>query len=136
MIEPKVLVIGGSAGSLHAMQQFIGQLNNKNYATVILIHIPDQGELMLIKTLNTLTDCNVLEATEKTPLTNGLFYVAAGGYHLYVESDYHFSISNDEKIHFCRPSIDVLFKSVAEVYKKMLRHFTLRRQSRWHGRHY
>jgi two-component system chemotaxis response regulator CheB len=37
-----------------------------------------------------------------------------------VETNETFSLSSDEPVHFSRPSIDVLFRSAAEVYRKTL----------------
>ena len=57
----------------------------------------------------------VLEPDDKQPIERGHVYVAPADYHLLVEND-HFSLSTDARVQFARPSIDVLFESVAESY--------------------
>ena len=58
----------------------------------------------------------VKEADDKESIKPGLIYLAAADYHLLVEHDKHFALDDSEKINFSRPSIDVTFQSIAEVY--------------------
>jgi two-component system chemotaxis response regulator CheB len=56
------------------------------------------------------------EANEKeTPLA-GRVYFAPPNYHLLLELDHTFSLSVDAKVHYSRPSIDILFESAADAY--------------------
>lgn len=43
-------------------------------------------------------------------------YLAPQNYHLLVEEDYSFSLDYSEAVNFSRPSIDVTFSNVADVY--------------------
>ncbi|MNT45531.1 Chemotaxis response regulator protein-glutamate methylesterase of group 2 operon [compost metagenome] len=45
-----------------------------------------------------------------------MIYFAAPGYHLSVERDRSFSLSQEERVYFSRPSIDILFASAADAY--------------------
>jgi two-component system chemotaxis response regulator CheB len=57
----------------------------------------------------------VTEPEEGAALEAGRIYIAPGDRHLMVR-DGHIGIERSERVRFSRPSIDVLFKSVAEVY--------------------
>jgi two-component system chemotaxis response regulator CheB len=58
----------------------------------------------------------VVEAEDKQAIEAGTVYVAPPGYHLLVEKDRSLSLSNEEEVHYSRPSIDVLFESAADAY--------------------
>ena len=47
----------------------------------------------------------------------GCIYIAPADYHVLIENENMFSLDCSEKIHHSRPSIDVSFESVAEVFK-------------------
>jgi two-component system chemotaxis response regulator CheB len=58
----------------------------------------------------------VADAVERQALQPGVVHMAPAGYHLLVESDLHFALSADARVNYSRPSIDVLFRSAAEVF--------------------
>ena len=55
-------------------------------------------------------------AEDKEPIVSGTIYFAPPDYHLLVESGRTFALSLDERVHFSRPAIDVLFESAAAAY--------------------
>ena len=55
--------------------------------------------------------------TTRTSIEPGHVYLAPPDYHLLVQPGY-FSLSTDERVHFARPSIDVLFESAADAYRE------------------
>ena len=55
-------------------------------------------------------------AEDKEPARAGTVYLAPPDYHLLVEVDETLSLSVDEPVCHCRPSIDVLFESAADAY--------------------
>jgi two-component system chemotaxis response regulator CheB len=57
----------------------------------------------------------VLDPDDKTPLEPDHVYVAPADYHALVENG-HLALSTDAPVLFARPSIDVLFESVADAY--------------------
>jgi two-component system chemotaxis response regulator CheB len=57
----------------------------------------------------------VEDADDKTSIEPGHVYLAPPDYHLLVQRGY-FSLSTDDRVHFARPSIDVLFESAADAY--------------------
>lgn len=56
------------------------------------------------------------EALDKARIEPGQIYVAGPGYHLSVERDFSFSLSQEAPVHFSRPAIDFLFESAADAY--------------------
>lgn len=58
----------------------------------------------------------VVEPGDKEPIEPAHVYVAPADYHLLVEEG-RFALSVDARVQFARPSIDVLFESVAEGYR-------------------
>jgi two-component system chemotaxis response regulator CheB len=59
----------------------------------------------------------VREVADKDPIEENAVYVAPPDYHLYVERGW-FSLSTDERVQHARPSVDVLFESIADSYRE------------------
>jgi two-component system chemotaxis response regulator CheB len=55
-------------------------------------------------------------AEDKEPPRPAVIYLAPPDYHLLVEADYSLALSQEDRVNYSRPSIDVLFESAAEVY--------------------
>lgn len=121
MNEFKAIVIGASAGGMYVMFDILEQLP-VNYPLPIIIvqhRIKDQRTL-LEEVLQSKFKLPVLQADEKQEIKAGAIYVAPPDYHLLIENDFTFSLSYEEPVSYSRPSIDVLFESAAQVYKKWL----------------
>lgn len=87
---------------------------------IIVQHVGAHAENYWVRQLNSLCKLHVKEADEKERIEKGNIYIAPANYHLLVERDSTFSLSCDPKVNYARPSIDVLFESAAEAYKKQL----------------
>jgi two-component system, chemotaxis family, protein-glutamate methylesterase/glutaminase len=113
----RLIIIGGSAGSLRTILDILPGLDSELKAAIIIVlhrhHIYDSTltELLSIK-----TSLVVKEAEEKVELLNGCIYIAPADYHLLVESDHTLSLDYSEKVNYSRPSIDVTLSSAAPVY--------------------
>ncbi len=115
------LVIGGSAGSLDALLEIFPSLNEDlNFPIIIVVHRKASNESLLRDLLQARTPLKVVEAEEKEPLKPGYVYIAPADYHLLLEQNQTFSLDYSEKVNYSRPSIDVTFQSVAEVFKEKL----------------
>jgi two-component system chemotaxis response regulator CheB len=66
------------------------------------------------------TDLPVTIARDKEPIVAGHVYIAPSGYHLLIEQNHQFALSEDKSVKSVRPSIDVLFSSAAEVFENSL----------------
>jgi len=117
----KVIVFGGSAGSLLALMQILPQLPVINsFAIVIVLHRKSTDEETLEELIKLKSVIEVKQVEDKTPLLPGFIYVAPSNYHLLFEKNKLLSLDISEKINYSRPSIDVSFESAAEVYKNQL----------------
>ena len=113
----KMLAIGGSAGSLDALLKIVSALPLNNYlSVVIIIHRKNDGESILTNLLSFRTNLIVKEVEDKEIIAGGSIYIAPADYHLLIENETMFSLDSSEKVHHSRPSIDVSFESVAEIF--------------------
>ncbi len=117
----KMIVIGFSAGGMSVVKQLLAALP-KDYplAIAIVAHLPQGHESNLAHILNAVTDLPVTMARDKQPIIAGRVYVAPPDYHLLIEKNHQFALSEDEPVKSVRPSIDVLFSSAAEVFENEL----------------
>lgn len=112
-----VLVIGGSAGSLQVLFQLLPILKPAlTFPVILVLHRRNSSDSTLSEVLSSKNLYPVKEVEDKDPVLPGHIYLAPADYHLLIEKDFIFSLDYSEKINFSRPSIDVTFESVAEVY--------------------
>lgn len=116
-----MIIIGGSAGSLQVVFYLLGQCR-PDFQTPILVvlHRDPQGISKLAELLASKTTLDVKEIEDKEPIEKGCVYVCPPDYHTLIEDDLSFSLDYSEKINFSRPSIDVTFRSGADVFGKNL----------------
>jgi two-component system chemotaxis response regulator CheB len=113
----KVVVIGGSAGSLEIILNTVAQLpTDMNVAYVVIVHRKNEPGSLLPNLLASRTKMKVKEVEDKEMLVPNSIYIAPPDYHLLFESRESFSLESSEKIHYSRPSIDVTFESAAEIF--------------------
>ena len=114
----KVVAIGGSAGSLETVLDIIQQLPDSPGAVfVIVVHRKNDKESILQNLIAQRTKLTVVEVEDKEMIQPNTIYLAPADYHLLVENESIFSLDASDKIHFSRPSIDVTFESIAEIFK-------------------
>jgi two-component system chemotaxis response regulator CheB len=114
---PKLLVIGGSAGSLDVLLNLLPALDASwPLSMIIVIHRKNDNDSLLTALLTGRTKLSVKEAEEKDVLMPGVIYVTPSDYHLLIEPDYSLTLDDSEKVNYSRPSIDVTFASAAEVF--------------------
>lgn len=113
----RVLIIGGSAGSLDALLKILPLLTVlPSYAIVIVLHRRSSEDSTLEELIAVKTVIPVTEVEDKTPLLPGCIYIAPSDYHLLFENNNTLSLDISEKINYSRPSIDVAFESAAGIY--------------------
>ena len=113
--EPAVVCIGASWGGVEAIKQVLRELpQDLGAAICIVLHRSehDADRERLAQVLARHAHVKVCEPDDKQPLHAGTAYIAPSGYHLLVD-DGHASLSADDRVRWARPSIDVLFESVA-----------------------
>ncbi len=113
----KVVIIGGSAGSLQALLQILPFIEQPiSFAIVIVVHRKNSDEQTLEDLIALKSQVIVKEVEDKVKLEAGFIYVAPSNYHLLFEKNETLSLDTSEKINYSRPSIDVSFESAAEIY--------------------
>lgn len=117
----KLLIIGGSAGSLEVLMKILPGLNTiSSFAIVLVLHRKSTEDTTLEELIAIKTNIPVREVEDKTPLLPGYLYVAPSDYHLLFEKNDVLSLDISEKVNYSRPSIDVSFESAAEIYGESL----------------
>ena len=86
-----------------------------NFETPIVVvqHLPADVRIQLDLVYGHSSKMKLLEVTDKMPIEKGCVYFAAPSYHLLIEKDFSFSLSQDDLVYYSRPSIQVFFESAA-----------------------
>lgn len=113
----ELIVIGGSAGSLQVILEMIKKLNIKlQFPIVLVVHRKAHSTSILPILLQQFSSMEVVEIEDKTEIKNNTLYIVPADYHLLFENKKIMSLDSSEKMNYSRPSIDVTFKSAAEIY--------------------
>ncbi|KMQ61171.1 chemotaxis protein CheB [Chryseobacterium sp. BLS98] len=113
----ELIVIGGSAGSLQVILEMLKKLKtNLAFPIVLILHRKAYSTNILQTLLQQFISIDVVEIDDKTEIENNKVYVVPADYHLLFENKNMMSLDFSEKMNYSRPSIDVTFKSAAEIY--------------------
>ena len=114
--RPVVVAIGASAGAVQALGQLLPKIPLElPVAFVIVVHIPPDAPSALPDLVKAFSSMSVIEVEDKMPLRPGTVYTAAPDYHVLVDDGPMAVLSADPPVQNSRPSIDVLFESVADA---------------------
>ncbi len=117
----EAVVIGASAGGVHALLQVLPALRHDFPAAIlVVVHVPPRSDNALVGLLAEKCRLTVKEAEDKEPIVPGTIYLGPPNYHLLVESGGTIALSSDEVVNHSRPAIDVLFESAADAYGERL----------------
>ena len=117
----EAVVIGASAGGLGALQILFSNIGKKFCLPVLIVqHLHPESEDYLGNILKSYSHLKFKEAGDKEAIEPGTVYYAPANYHVLVSNDKTLALNVDEKVNYCRPSIDVLFESASDVYGKHL----------------
>ena len=116
----RVVAIGVSTGGPHALEYLLSQLPGDFPGTILIVqHMPDGFTDMFARRLDEICAIQVKEAQSGDLLLAGRALVCPGSRHLRVKrlplGDVAI-LSDDARVNGHRPSVDVLFKSVAEEF--------------------
>jgi len=116
MSRISVVAIGASLGGLEALQRILSALPAQLGATVLIAqHRRKDPDSQLCGLLARRCALPLSEPEDKTPIEPDRVYLAPADYHLLVEQG-SIALSVDAPVCYARPSIDVLFESVADAY--------------------
>jgi two-component system, chemotaxis family, protein-glutamate methylesterase/glutaminase len=108
--------VGASAGGVMAIRALLAELDPSFTIPIgVVQHLPSSSRIDVAMIYSTGTR-RVVEIEDKMPIEQGYVYMAPPGYHVLVERDGTFALTQDEPENYSRPSIDVFFDSVARVY--------------------
>ncbi len=116
----QIVAIGVSTGGPDALARLLPSLpSNFPVPVVIAQHMPPIFTSLLASRLSAKSALPVRECVSGEPLLAGHAFVAPGDFHMVVEGkDGRVVLKTHQgpKENFCRPSVDVLFQSIARVY--------------------
>jgi len=116
----EVLAIGVSTGGPNALAQLIPELPASLPVPVVIVqHMPPMFTKLLADHLSGSSKLPVREAAAGEILASGHVWIAPGDHHLVVAragGGVELRVNQAPHENSCRPSVDVLFRSVAEVY--------------------
>lgn len=114
---PGLIVIGCSLGGLQALQVILKRLP-KDFSVPIAVaqHRHRESSDIFPTVVGRYTHLHVCDVEDGDPVRAGNVYLAPADYHLLVEGN-RFRLSVDERVHYSRPSIDVLFETAADSYR-------------------
>jgi two-component system, chemotaxis family, protein-glutamate methylesterase/glutaminase len=120
-IMPRVLLLGASTGGPQALNAIVSRIGPLVDRVPVLItqHMPAMFTTILAEHLARAAERPAREAVDGEPIRVGTIYVAPGGRHMRVaQHDGVAAIALDDGplVNFCRPAVDLLFASAAQVY--------------------
>jgi two-component system chemotaxis response regulator CheB len=115
-----VVAIGASTGGPDALTQVIGELPEDLPVPIVLVqHMPRVFTRLFAERLDRTSRLHVVEATEGAQLRKGQVLIAPGDFHLEVERQgphVYARLTTEPPENYCRPAVDVLFRSTAATY--------------------
>jgi len=113
----KVIAIGASTGGTEALKIVLARMPPNGPGIVVVQHMPAQFTTSFSERLDRLCSMQVKEAQDGDNVINGRVLIAPGNYHMLLKRSgarYYVRVKQGPLVHHQRPSVDVLFKSVAE----------------------
>ncbi|MBW2941861.1 protein-glutamate methylesterase/protein-glutamine glutaminase [Zhongshania aquimaris] len=117
----QIIAIGASTGGTEAIREVLERLPIDTPGTVIVQHIPGMFSGPFAERMNKCSAMTVCEAQDGQRVLHGHAYIAPGDFHLSLRRDgarYYCVLSDHDPVNRHRPSVDVLFHSVAKYVGK------------------
>jgi two-component system chemotaxis response regulator CheB len=115
----EVVAIGSSAGGLAALTETLSTLPAGLPASILVVqHLDPRHRSLLAEILGRRTALTVVQARDGEPIAPGCVYIAPPDQHMLVDGGPTISLTRSELVHFVRPSVDLLFESVAATYRE------------------
>ncbi len=116
--KSRILAIGASTGGTEALFEIVRRFPRNMTGTVVVQHMPPVFTRLYAERLNQNCAVEVLEASDGDEVREGRVLIAPGDMHIRVVrkgTGYVVQYSDQEKVNGHRPSVDVLFDSVAQA---------------------
>ncbi len=117
----RIVAIGTSTGGTQALEAVLTALPRVCPGIVIVQHMPEKFTASFAERLNGLCQIEVREAKSNDRVIPGLALIAPGGKHMLLKRSgayYHVDVVDGPLVNRHRPSVDVLFRSVAKFAGK------------------
>src|SRR6266581_2575786 len=111
-----IIVIGASAGGVHALVTLVGSFPQKLSAAIfVVLHIPAESPSLLPDILRRAGSLEAVQAVDCMNIEHRFIYIAPPDHHLLIERG-HVRVVSGPKEKRLRPAVDPLFRSAAQVY--------------------
>ncbi len=113
----KIIAIGASTGGTEALKKVLTRLPLNSPGVVVVQHMPAQFTASFAERLDELCQMNVREAKNGDTVRNGQVLIAPGNYHMLLKRSgarYYVEVKTGPLVHYQRPAVDILFKTVAK----------------------
>jgi len=120
-VRPRILTIGSSTGGPQALNTLFGEIGSAigMVPVVLTQHMPPTFTAILAEHITKAAGRPAAEGRDGEVIQPGHIYVAPGGKHMLLVkngNDVVVKLSDAPPVNFCKPAVDPLFKSVAEIY--------------------
>ena len=123
-----IVAIGSSTGGIQIIEQILSALPQTTPPILIVQHMPAGFTKSMANRLNQICKVEVREAQDKEEVKESVIYISPGDRHMTIEkavSGYRIAINEGPKVSHHKPSIDILFRSVAKVVGRSSKAFIL-----------
>jgi two-component system chemotaxis response regulator CheB len=114
----KIIALGASTGGTKAIEAVLTRMPPAAPGIVIVQHMPERFTTSFAMRLDELGPLEVREARDNEHVVPGVALIAPGNRHMVLARSggtYLVKIKDGPRVHYQRPSVDVLFHSVAQV---------------------
>lgn len=116
-----IIAIGTSTGGTQALEVVLSALPSNAPGIVIVQHMPEKFTASFAQRLDSLCEIRVREAEHNDRVLPGQALIAPGGRHMLIKrsgAQYHVEVVDGPLVNRHKPSVDVLFRSVAKFAGK------------------
>jgi two-component system chemotaxis response regulator CheB len=117
----RIVVIGGSAGSISTVRKILFSIRNDFPLPIILcLHRLKEVSSGFVESLNINSKIMVVEPYDKDPIKPGFAYLSPSNYHLLIEGTQNFALSTESDINYSRPSLDITFETAGNSFREKM----------------